>query len=116
LDKARAAEVFPIFFAIWVVLGLINVAVLFGPFSGRLKQRFFLVMIVLAGILFAGFTSFMSPGSFFFVVPAVVLITAINLWTIRFCMNCGKVVRSTNPFERPRFCSKCGSSLDRSSE
>jgi hypothetical protein len=92
LDKARAAEVFPIFFAIWVVLGLINVAVLFGPFSGRLKQRFFLVMIVLAGILFAGFTSYMSPGSFFF------------------------VVRSTNPFERPRFCSKCGSSLDRSSE
>jgi hypothetical protein len=112
MDRVGAAAIFPLFFAVWVVLGLINLIVMFGPASGRFKQSFFRVMVPLAAVLFAGFVGVMNPGALIFVIPMVILISAANLRAIRFCAKCGAYARSPNPFDRPRFCTKCGASLD----
>jgi hypothetical protein len=106
-------EIFPIFFGVWVVLGLFSAGFFFLNKNAALKRKVWPPFVIATGVLFVGFTMVMGfPSSMLFVVvPAVALITFLNLRAVQFCNSCGATIMSQNPLSKPSFCSKCGAAL-----
>ncbi|KQV45118.1 hypothetical protein [Massilia sp. Root335] len=79
-----------------------------------MKRKVWPPFLGIVGVLFLGFTWTMGVPleTFFFAVPAVALITLLNLRTVRFCNSCGATLRSQNAFSKPAYCSKCGAKLE----
>ena len=98
---------------VWVLLGVASL--LFFQFNknARLKKRILPFFIVGAGILFillfVPWTG--RPMILLFVLPAVALMTYLNLKMIRLCDSCGSTVTSNVWFAKSNFCSKCGARL-----
>ena len=113
---AQAERVFPIFIGVWVVLGVFSAAFFLFNNRAALKRKVHPPLVIGIGALFLGFVVLMDfplDAFFYFVlVPAVVLITYLNLRNTKFCSACGKTLISQNPFTRPRFCSRCGADLE----
>ena len=107
-------QIFPVFFGVWVVLGLFSAGFFFLNRNASLKRKLWLPLIIATGVLFLGFMWAMGfpQEAFFLAVPAVALITLLNLRTVRFCNSCGATLMSQNPFAKPAFCSKCGAKLE----
>lgn len=106
-------QVFPVFLGVWVVLGLFSAAFFFLGKNASLKRKVWPPFTIATAILFVGFVWAMGFPSqvFFIMIPAVALITFLNLRSVKFCDACGKTIMSQNPFSRPEFCSKCGAKL-----
>ena len=115
MPQHQADAVFPIFMTVWVVLGLGTSAFFFLNKDSALKRKVLPTFSVAVGALFLFFVWMMgAPTEVLIVgVPAVVLITVLNLRSIRFCDSCGKTLMGQNPLSPPKFCSKCGSPLQR---
>jgi hypothetical protein len=113
LDNSDAAQVFPIFFATWVVLALGSLAFFHFNKNAALKRNVWPIMTVGVGILFVVFVWLLGfrGGVLYFVVPATVLMTALNIKGTQFCDSCGKTLYIQNPFSKPAFCPACGSKL-----
>jgi hypothetical protein len=113
---AQAERVFPIFIGVWVVLGIVSTAFFFLNDNAALKRKVHPPYVIGVSILFFGFVVLMgTPRDVFFyciLVPAIVLITFMNLRNTKFCDTCGRTLINQNPFVCPRFCSKCGASLE----
>ncbi len=109
----NAGTIFPIFFGTWVVLGILSFYLFFIRNDYEFKVKYFKYFVFLVGILFLGFIIAMSPPRqvYFMFVPAVALITFLNIRLTRFCKNCGKTIINNMPFSRIDFCPKCGSKL-----
>ena len=109
-------RIFPIFFGVWIVLGIASAAFFFLNHNAALKRKVFPPFVIFIGVLFLAFVILMgfARDRFFFVVmvPFVALITFLNIRSTRFCDACGKTLVSQNPFSRRKFCSKCGADLD----
>jgi hypothetical protein len=78
------------------------------------KKRLLPVFIIGSGALFVVF-GFLISGSFSilaFMIPAVVLISLLNLCMIRICSACGRTIHSGMWFARAEYCSKCGARLE----
>jgi hypothetical protein len=108
-------QVWPVFAGTWVVL----IAASFLTFyptsvSAALKKRLWPIFIVGVGVLFVFFSWLMGEGGtqFLIIIPAVVLISALNMVTVRFCPSCNAMQRSNTLFSTPKFCQKCGHALD----
>jgi hypothetical protein len=115
MPHSQADQVFPIFFGVWVVLGLFSaVFFLFGK-NASLKRKVWPPFTIATAVLFVGFAWAMGfPSQVFLVmIPAVAFITFLNLRSVKFCDGCGKTIMSQNPFSPPQFCSKCGARLAR---
>lgn len=106
-------EIFPIFFGTWVVLGIISFAIFFIGKNAQLKRKLWPPFVIGTGVLFIGFICAMGFGgqALYIMVPAVVLITFLNLRSTKFCDSCGKTIINQNFLVRPEFCSKCGAKL-----
>lgn len=111
-------RVFPIFFGVWIVLGLISAGFFFFNNNAALKRKVFPPFVIGVGVLFLAFVALMGfpAGMFFIIVPAIVLITFLNLRSTRFCNACGKTLINQNFLSAPKFCSKCGAALDDGNE
>jgi hypothetical protein len=111
-----AGRTFPIFFGVSIVLGAASSAFFLLNRNATLKRRIYPAFVIGVGVLFLIFVWLMAVPddvSFFCVmVPGVVLITLLNIRNTRFCNSCGRTVFTQNPFASPKFCSKCGASLD----
>jgi hypothetical protein len=109
----NADKVFPIFIGTWIILGVLSSYLFFIRNDYEFKVKYFKYFVILVGILFVGFTAAMGapPQVYFIMVPAVVLITFLNIRLTRFCKNCGKTIINNMPFTRIDFCAKCGSKL-----
>jgi hypothetical protein len=109
----RPDQVFPIFFSVWVVLGLLSAAFFFLGKNASLKRKVWPPFTIAAAVAFVGFVWTMGfpPQLFFIMIPAVALITFLNLRSVKFCDDCGKMIISQNPFALPQFCPKCGAKL-----
>ena len=107
-------EIFPIFFGIWVILGIISFFVFYLSKNSKLKKKLWSPFIIGTGILFAGFIYLMGfPNEIFYIAaPAIILILVLNIRSAQFCNECGKTIMSQNPFAKVEFCSKCGSKLN----
>lgn len=113
MPPSNAEQIFPIFIGVWVVLGLFSAVFFFLGKNAQLKRKVWPPFTIATAVLFVGFAWAMGfPSEVFFVmVPAVALITFLNLRSTKFCDACGKTIMSQNPFSSPEFCSKCGSKL-----
>jgi len=113
---ANVSNVSLVFFGVWIALGIFSAAFFLLNNDAALKRKVFAPLVIGVGVLFLGvaaLTGMPLDAFFYFVfVPAVALITFLNLRSTRFCDSCGKTVISHIPLARPKFCSRCGSMLD----
>lgn len=104
-----------VFLVIWIILGIVSTAFLFGSKNAALKRKIHPVLVVGASALFGVFAlsrlDFSQPFSWFF-MAMLVLITVMNWRGIKFCLACGATNRSQNPFSPTVHCSKCGTKFD----
>jgi hypothetical protein len=113
VQTSEAANIFPIFFGTWIVLGLSSFAFFHFSKDAALKRKVLPVMSVSTGILFLGFIWLMGVRgeAMYLAVPAVILISLMNLRVTKFCDSCGRTLFNQNPFSKTEFCPKCGSKL-----
>jgi hypothetical protein len=105
--------VFPIFVCTWIILGIISFIVFFIGKNAQLKRKLWPPFVIGSGILFISFTyamGFRGEG-IYFVVPVVMLVSFINIRSIKFCDECGKTIKSQNLLSKIEFCPKCGAKL-----
>lgn len=107
-------KLFPIFFGVWAVLGLLSAGFFFLNRNASLKRKVWPPFNIFTGLLFIGFIWAMGfPAHVLYIaVPAVALITLLNLRAMQFCGSCGATLMNQNPLSRPAFCSKCGAKLE----
>lgn len=110
----QADRIFPIFFGVWIVLGIFSTVFFLFNKNAQLKRKVWAPFGIFVGILFLTFLALMeAPREMFFIaVPMLILITIVNIRNVKFCDNCGKTVMSQNPFSPSKFCPQCGASLD----
>ncbi len=113
MQALNPEQIFPIFFVVWVGLGLFSACFFFLNKNAPLKRKVWPRFMILTGVLFVGFVWSMSGSAqmLFILVPAVTLITLLNLRALHFCDACGATLINQNPLSRPAFCSKCGANL-----
>jgi membrane protein CcdC involved in cytochrome C biogenesis len=110
---AQAERVFPIFFGVWVVLGIFSASFFFLNGNAALKRKVWPPFVVGTGLLFLFFIWLMGMQSeILFAAPFVIIITLINIKSVKFCSSCGKTIMNHNPFAPPKYCSKCGAALE----
>ena len=107
-------EYFWIFFVFWAILGLGSF--LFFQFykNTKIKKKVLPVFVIFAGLIFMSFVVFMAGFSYevlWIMVPAIALISFLNIRNTKFCDNCGKMIYNNNWFSKQEFCSKCGMKL-----
>ena len=112
--KTDKGGVFAVFFVFWIALGLGSF--LFFQFSrdAKLKRRIWPILIICIAIIFGCFVLYMTGGDarvLFIMIPAIILISFLNLRTTRFCNSCGKTLHRQPVFSRPQFCPYCGAQL-----
>ncbi|MCH9827845.1 MAG: hypothetical protein K0U79_08880 [Gammaproteobacteria bacterium] len=115
MDPAKAEQIFPIIFTLWVLFGVGFAAFFYFNRNAALKRRVLTPCLTAQGLLFLGFAVYLgTPKQFLLIaVPGVFLITLINIRAIRFCDACGRTLHNQSLFSPPKFCSKCGASLQR---
>ena len=81
MPQGNPDQIFPVFFGVWVVLGLFSAGFFFLNKNAPLKRKVWPPFVVVAGVLFIGFAMAMGfPSQMLFVmVPVVALITYLNL-------------------------------------
>jgi hypothetical protein len=107
---------FWIFMVIWVCLGGAAWWFFFRSSDVALKQRVMRWGAVGTSLLFIGFALAITrePWMLLFLVPAVALISFLNIKLSKFCASCGATLYNYNWFVRMRYCSRCGASLEHS--
>jgi hypothetical protein len=106
---------FVVFMVFWTLLGLTSF--LFFQFNrnAALKRRIWPPFIIIIGVIFASFVWYTSGGRpevLVFMLPAVALISLLNIRLTRFCQSCGRTIRA-QPFSSPgSFCKYCGAKLE----
>jgi hypothetical protein len=103
----------PYFIVLWILLGVGSV--LFFQFSRnvRLKKRILPVFIIGSGALFALFVliSTEQTRASVVVIPAVALISFLNLRIIKICNEFSNTIASNVWFAKAEYCSKYGAKL-----
>src|ERR1035438_1927278 len=90
-------EIAPWFFGVWIALAIVGLWNTYLDKNIARKKRLLPVFTIGAGVIFAVFTLLMMGSNLrmlAFVIPAVVLITFLNLRQIRVCSACGKTIHS----------------------
>jgi len=106
-------KVFPFFLGAWVILGLASFW-FYRQASFATKKRWHPILAVSVGLLFLGIVWAMSPVGevLYFAIPAVALITWLNVRLMKFCSNCGATLYAGTIFFAPlQYCQKCGAKL-----
>ena len=109
----QADKIFPIFFGVWIVLGIFSIAFLFLNNNANLKRKVWPPFVIFVGALFLGFVWLMGlpAQALYILIPPVILVTYMNLRAYKFCQSCGKTLMNFNPFSDSKICSNCGAKL-----
>jgi len=107
-------DIFPIFFVVWIALGVAGFFLFYVSKNVRFKRRFFPWYVILAGVLFISFGLGMGfhLQMLFIMVPAVALITFLNIKSTKFCNSCGRTIINQVWFTKVEYCGKCGAKLN----
>lgn len=107
-------DIFPIFFVVWITLGIAGFFLFYVSKNVQFKKKYFPWYAVLAGVLFISFVSVTGfPLQIMFIMlPAVALITFLNIKSTKFCDNCGKTIINHMFFTKVEYCAKCGAKLN----
>ena len=108
----NSKEIFGIFFGTWVVLGIVSWVFFTFYKNISVKRKILPPWLIFIGVLFIFFIYLMGAPvqAYWIVVPAIIVITALNMYVIRFCDSCGKVFNKF-PFQGIKYCAKCGAEL-----
>lgn len=112
----QADRVFPIFMGTWIVLTALGFFLFYRNKDVTFKRKYFPWFTAFVGILFLMFLVLMEfpREAFFLMVPAITIITFLNIRGTCFCSSCGSTVFSNGlGFSRTNYCPTCGASLDR---
>ena len=103
---------FYVFFGVWAVLGVAS-ALFAWRAPVEAKRKWFPRTTIGAGILFVIFTYWITraPQTLVITIPAVALITYLNLKLTKICPHCGATLQNLSWFTRMRYCKKCGAEL-----
>ncbi|MGC2481389.1 MAG: hypothetical protein WA423_16310 [Candidatus Sulfotelmatobacter sp.] len=113
--KSHPEVVVPVFIGAWIALGIAGLWVTYFDKNVARKKRLIPAFIVGTGAIFALFAFLMTGGDWgamLLVVPAVVLITFLNLRQFRVCSTCGRTIHGGMWFAKAEFCPKCGARLE----
>ena len=103
------------FMLVWCLLGLTSFLFFHFNRNATLKRRVFPAFMIVVGAMFLGvvyyFIGWQQPLVFVGAVPAVVVISYLNIRMTRFCESCGRTLYRQPLFSKPRFCSHCGAKL-----
>lgn len=106
---------FVVFMVFWIVLGVTSF--LFFQFNrnASLKRRIWSPFVIIIGIIFASFVWHMSGGSrevFLFMLPAILIISVLNIRLTRFCQSCGRTLQAQPFSSAGSYCKYCGAKLE----
>lgn len=107
--------VFFAFFVVWAILGISSFLFFHLNRDAKTKKKIFPFFVIGVGIIFSTFVAWSSdwaPFVLFFFIPAVGLITFLNLRTTKFCESCGRTLYKQSLLDPPRFCPHCGNQLE----
>jgi len=101
------------FIGAWTALPIVGLWVTYLDRKVARKKRLLPLFIVSAGIIFVLFSLALTRdlGIMLFIVPAVALITFLNLRQFKVCPVCGRTIHSGMWFAKAEYCSKCGARL-----
>lgn len=104
---------FPAFMVAWAAYGLLGLPLYFGR-NLTLKRRYLRPYMIGAGALFVGGMLLTGFPVFMVIlaVPAVAIVTVVNLKQIQFCERCGATVVRSAFFQKSKFCSRCGAPIE----
>jgi len=103
-----------LFIAVWALL-FVGGLIFSRTASPAAKQKWQTPMAVCGGLTFLGFATWIGGrSSFLFLALPVAAIVWLNSRTIRYCRRCGAMARNPYIYPLPKFCQKCGASLDES--
>ena len=105
-------KIFPVFFAVWIAVGLGQFFFFRFNKDIPLKKRLFPRFAVGAGILFGLFILIMVPWPAALIpMPIIAAITWINIRMNRVCDACGKILINPQWWSKMTFCPYCGAKL-----
>jgi uncharacterized membrane protein YfcA len=111
----RPPREFVIFMVVWVILGITSFLFFHFNRNAALKRTIWPAFIVAIGIIFGGFLFYFvgrqQAQILYVAVPAIILISFLNMRTVRFCDSCGKTLYRQPIFSRTQFCPYCGAQL-----
>ena len=106
---------FIVFMVVWVLLGLGSFLFFHFNRNAALKRQVWPAFIIAVGLIFGGFVYFSTgrqqPRVLYLMVPALLLISFLNIRQTRFCDSCGKTLYRQPIFSRTQFCPHCGAEL-----
>ncbi len=103
-----------IFISTWAVLGAIAFYLFYLNKNVEMKRRLWPLFNIFIGVLFVVFISLMGfpLQTLFIAIPGVALIVFLNIRSVKFCDNCGRITHGRTPFSTTKFCSHCGTAVD----
>jgi hypothetical protein len=113
--KSHSEVLVPVFVGVWIALGIAGLWFTYRDKNVARKKRMIPVFIVSSGVIFALFAFLTAGGdlrAMLLVVPAVVLITFLNLRQFKVCSACGRTIHSGMWFAKAEFCPQCGARLE----
>ena len=96
------------------VLGLAGFCLFFLVEDAAFKRRWYRPFAILSStvLVCAVIAMGLPPRLLFLFIPAIVLVSFLNIRSIRFCGRCGMTNGMNGLVGRPRFCAKCGAALE----
>ncbi len=112
MNHPEEARLMSFFFPIWAIFVISGLFFWFNK-NAALKRRLFPYFMIAAALVMVIFVFFsgIPPQALFIVIPAVALISFLNIRSIKFCDSCGRTINSQNPFSPAEYCQKCGAKL-----
>jgi hypothetical protein len=110
----RIGGIFAACIAFSIALGIASFFFFQFNRDSRLKRRVWPALVVGYGILFVAFVLYETRGNtlvLFLTVPAVIVISFLNLRGTRFCDSCGRTLYRQPVFSQSQFCPYCGAPL-----
>ncbi len=100
---------------LWGLLGLGSALFFRFNRNASLKRRLWPTVHIIEGFLFMVVcwfgTGMHQPEMYWFMVPAVALISFLNIRSARFCDSCGRTLYRQNALSRLPDCPHCGACL-----
>ena len=109
----RSSDVFALFAAVWVAVGVaLWVFYARGTYSRR--KRWHVAVVAGAGLVFIAFAYALSQRTevLYLAVPAVAAISILGYKLTLTCPRCGFTVHRTGFFSRVVYCPRCGCKLE----
>ncbi len=113
MDEIREI-IFVILMGLFVAFGLAGSIVFLVSKNAAFKKKYFPWYVISIGVIF-GLSIIVTGMDFVGLIvflPAIALITFMNLRMTKFCDSCGKTIINRALFSKVNYCSNCGAKLN----